>query len=108
MSRSRRKTPIFGHTTSRSERKDKQHWHQRWRVRERTALAGASLEDLSSHMTLHEKQVSDVWSMAKDGRFYWPIKSQIDMANLLVNSKGRNQTEIASLKKRMLRKWMSK
>jgi hypothetical protein len=108
MSRTRRKTPIFGHTTSRSERKDKQHWHQRWRVRERTVLAGASLVDLSSHMTLHEKQVSDVWSMAKDGHSYWPIKCQIAFAHLLVNGKGRNPTESASLKKRMLRKWMSK
>jgi hypothetical protein len=28
MSRSRRKTPIFGHTTCRSEREDKKLWHQ--------------------------------------------------------------------------------
>jgi hypothetical protein len=42
MRRSRRKTPIVGHTTCRSEREDKKLWHQRWRTRERTALASAS------------------------------------------------------------------
>ena len=42
MSRSRRKTPILGHTPCRSEREDKKLWHQRWRTRERVALASAS------------------------------------------------------------------
>lgn len=46
MSRSRRKTPIVGHTTCRSEREDKKLWHQRWRTHERTALASASPEAL--------------------------------------------------------------
>lgn len=41
MSRSRRKTPIVGHTTCGSEREDKKLWHQRWRTRERpSAPAG--------------------------------------------------------------------
>ncbi|WP_282811691.1 hypothetical protein [Thauera humireducens] len=43
MSRSRRKTPIVGHTTCHSEREDKKLWHQRWRTSERTALASASV-----------------------------------------------------------------
>lgn len=49
MSRSRRKTPIVGHTTCGSEREDKKLWHQRWRTRERTALTSASPEALSAH-----------------------------------------------------------
>ena len=44
MSRSRRKTPIVGHTTCGSEREDKKLWHQRWRTRERTALTRALLQ----------------------------------------------------------------
>lgn len=43
MSRSRRKTPIVGHTTCGSEREDKKLWHQRWRTRERTAWRQASI-----------------------------------------------------------------
>jgi len=71
MSRSRRKTPIVGHTTCRSEREDKKLWHQRWRTHERTAL-----------------------------------KRQAATADRIANHKGRNPQERASLKKRLLRKWM--
>ena len=106
--RSRRKTPIVGHTTCRSEREDKKLWHQRWRTHERTALASASPEALCAHLPLLENQVSNVWSMGKDGRSYWPIKRQAATADRIANHKGRNPQERASLKKRLLRKWMSK
>ncbi len=76
MSRSRRKTPIVGHTTCGSEREDKKLWHQRWRTRERTALTSASPEALSAHLPLLENRASSVWSMGKDGRSYWPVKRQ--------------------------------
>ncbi len=56
MSRSRRKTPIVGHTTCGSEREDKKLWHQRWRTRERTALTSASPEALSAHLPLLENR----------------------------------------------------
>ena len=59
MSRSRRKTPIVGHTTCGSEREDKKLWHQRWRTRERTALTSASPEALSAHLPLLENQASE-------------------------------------------------
>jgi len=108
MSRSRRKTPIVGHTTCRSEREDKKLWHQRWRTHERTALASASPEALCAHLPLLENQVSNVWSMGKDGRSYWPIKRQAATADRIANHKGRNPQERASLKKPLLRKWMSK
>ncbi|MDU6990819.1 MAG: hypothetical protein E6366_22765 [Escherichia coli] len=74
MSRSRRKTPIVGHTTCGSEREDKKLWHQRWRTRERTALTSA----------------------------YWPVKRQAATADRIANHKGRNPQERASLKKRLL------
>ena len=108
MSRSRRKTPIVGNTTCRSERQDKKLWHQRWRTRERNALASASPEALSSHLPLLENQVSSVWSMGKDGHSYWPIAQQVVMAERIANRQGRNPQERAALKKRLLRKWMSK
>jgi hypothetical protein len=102
MSRSRRKTPIVGHTTCRSEREDKKLW--RWRTRERTALASASPDALSVHLPLLENQISNVWSMGKDGRSYWPVQRQAATADRIANYKGRNPQERASLKKRLLRK----
>lgn len=108
MSRSRRKTPIVGHTNSRSEREDKKLWHRRWRTRERVALTSASPEALSAHLPLLENQVSSVWSMRKDGHSYWPSKRQAASADRFANHKSRNPQERASLKKRLMRKWMSK
>ena len=108
MSLSRRKTPIVGHTTCRSERQDKKLWHQRGRIRERTTLASASPEALSAHLPLLENQVSNVWSMGKDGRSYWPVKRQAATADRIADHKGHNPQERDSLKKRLLRKWMSK
>lgn len=108
MSRSRRKTPKFGHTTCHSERQDKKLWHHRWRTRERTALASASPEALSAHLPLLENQVSSVWSMGKDGCSCWPVERQAATADRIANRKGRNPQERASLKQRLLRKWMAK
>ena len=108
MSRSRRKTPIEGYTTCRSEREDKKLWHQRWRTRERTALTSASPEALSAHLPLLENQVSNVWSMGKDGRSYWSLKRRVATVDRIASHKGRSPQERASLKKRLLRKWMSK
>ena len=108
MSRSRRKIPIVGVTTCRSEREDKKLWHQRWRTRERTALSSASLEVLDAHVPVPENQISNVWRMGKDGRYYWPAKRQAATADRIANHKGRNSQERAALKKRLLRKWMSK
>jgi hypothetical protein len=108
MSRSHRKTPIFGHTTCRSERSDKKLWHQRWRSRERTVLTSLSPEGLSAHQPLLENQVSNVWWMGKDGRSYWSTTRQVATAKSAAEYKGRSPQERSSLKKRLLHKWMGK
>ena len=100
MSRSRRKTPIVGHTARRSERDDKKILHQRWRTRERTALASTSPEALSAHLPLLESQVSNVWSMGKDGRSYWPVERQAATADRIASHRDYSPKECASLKKR--------
>lgn len=108
MSRSRRMTPITGHTNYHSERQDKKLWHQRWRTHERTALANASTEALSAHLPLMENQVSDVWSMGKDGRSYWPVAHQVEIAKRIADHQGRSPQERVSLQKRFLHKRMGK
>lgn len=108
MSRSRRKIPITGHTTCRSEREDKKIWHQRWRTRERTTMAGLSPEDWDAYLGSAENEVGNVWSMGKDGRSYWPLDCQIHLAERLSNHKGNSPRERLSLKKRILHKWMGK
>jgi len=56
MSRSIRKTPIFGHTTARSESDDKRLWHKRWRAIERDQLATVGVD--TDHETVHRNAVS--------------------------------------------------
>ena len=67
MSRSRRKTPIFGITTATSEAEDKRLWHKRLRAKTRDQLK-AGPED---PIPVDHREVSDPWGMAKDGRRYW-------------------------------------
>lgn len=64
MSRSRRKTPIFGMTTARSEERDKVQAHRD----ERRAVRAAIAED--ADLMPHTREVSDVWGFAKDGKRY--------------------------------------
>lgn len=106
MSRSRRKVPIFGFTSCRSEKQDKKTWHGRMRARERDALA--SLVDGDEHLTTVKEQVSSTWEMGKDGRYYWPIKSQEEVAEWMAERKGKSPEERASIKASLLRKWAGK
>jgi len=108
MSRSRRKTPIFGIAVCRSEKEDKKLWHQRLRARERTALSAASPEALIGYLPLLENQVSNVWAMGKDGHIYRPVKHQETAADRGASRRGATTKEIASLKQRFLHKWMAK
>lgn len=64
MSRSYRKTPIFGWSTARSESADKKIWHGRARARGRVALHA----DMESARPLDEREVSNVAAMSKDGK----------------------------------------
>ncbi|MEF8723605.1 MAG: hypothetical protein V5B30_13720 [Candidatus Accumulibacter delftensis] len=52
----------------------------------------------------------EAWTATNDGwpPLLWPIKRQVATADRIANHKGRNPQEHASLKKRLLRKRMSK
>ena len=105
MSRSRRKTPIFGFTSCDSEKQDKKIWHGRMRAHERDALAKA---DFDAHLTTRKEQVSDAWNMDKDGKHYWPTKDQDRVADWIADREGKKPEERAALKQRLLRKWAGK
>ncbi len=65
MSRSKRTKPIFGNTTSHSEKEDKKIWHRKLRH-----ISKQKLKDLEPSFP-DRKEVSDPWDMAKDGKHYW-------------------------------------
>lgn len=104
MSRSKRKTPIYGTTGARSEAVDKKHWHQRLRAAERSRLA----HNTGDHIPVDEREVSDPWGMAKDGKRYWKVAMRTRAAERVAARAGREQLETSSLKVRQLAKWNSK
>ncbi|WP_288076486.1 hypothetical protein [Pseudomonas sp.] len=73
MSRSRRKTPIFGITTARSEAFDKATWHRAFRRAENQRLQSGS--DRESR---HFHEFSSPWCMQKDGKHWWSDADLID------------------------------
>ena len=73
MSRSRRKTKIFAHTTASSEKQDKRRWNRTFRK-------------VSKSLIRQEKEapnkiqgVTNIWDGAKDGKHYYKNASHKDM-----------------------------
>ena len=106
MSRSRRKTPIFGHTTARSEADDKRLWHQRWRSRERDQLA--SLGPDGDPLPVHRQAVSSTWDMAKDGKHWFGLRRQRETAESFATRHSQLKSERKALQARLLAKWRAK
>lgn len=108
MSRSYKKTTIVGWTTCQSERFDKFIWHKKWRLKERLKLAALKDNDLDNHFTTLPEEVSNPWSMGKDGKYYFPLVEQLKLSEKIANRRGNSPQERLSLKKRLVHKWMGK
>ena len=72
MSRSRKRTPVHGWTSSESEKADKKLWHSRMRARERQAL------HRGDEVFPEERDVSNPRNMAKDGQGRWEYDDEWD------------------------------
>ena len=66
MSRSKRKNPFCGMTTSESEKEDKRIYNRRFRHKIKQEIHTSSTDDDFDNTVLRE--VSNPWSMDKDGR----------------------------------------
>ena len=71
MSRSYKKNPIIGNAGS-SEKYDKVHAHRKSRkqIKDHITATHGDLELLEEIMMPKEEEVSDDWTMAKDGKTY--------------------------------------
>lgn len=107
MSRSQRKTPIFGMTSARSEKRDKQLWHRALRTKEHHRLTGLRDEG-EAFLPLTENQVMSPWSMAKDGKQYWPCKRQLVVARRIAEAKTSSEISRKQMAVRLLAKWRAK
>lgn len=72
MSRSYKKVPIFG-IAGESEKYDKKKWHRSFRKKSKDIIHHShfDLEELDNTIFPIEKEVSNPWSMSKDGKHYW-------------------------------------
>lgn len=66
MSRSNRKRPFCGNTTSESEKQDKGIFHKKWRRTSKQQLS--DIEDLDDLVFDTKREVSNVYGWAKDGK----------------------------------------
>ncbi|UOB05889.1 hypothetical protein [[Acidovorax] ebreus] len=106
MSRSRRKTPIFGIANAPSEADDKRLWHKRWRSRERDQLA--SLPPDGDPLPVHRHSVSSTWDMAKDGKHWFDPYRQRAVAESIAARRTKLKPERLALQARLLAKWRAK
>jgi hypothetical protein len=75
MGKSYRRTKIFGHTKSDSEKQDKTFHHRRMRKRIKDQIHKGEF-DKPFPM---EREVSNVWTWDKDGKHYWKGATDRDM-----------------------------
>ena len=106
MSRSRKKSPIFGNANADSEAHDKHIWHSRMRHRERQALHSA--DDFDGHLTTVRDDVSSTWNMAKDGKSYFFEADREETAVWIAERRGKTEQERAAIKRRLMRRWTAK
>lgn len=105
MSRSYRKTPIFGDRAVPSEARDKRTWHKRHRAHERDQ--GAQLTPASDPLRLHHREVSNPRFMAKDEKSYHDARSLLESAERAA-TRASTPTEYASLVARHLARYRYK
>lgn len=81
MTRSRRKTPIFGITTAESEKNFKAQEHQRERSAVRDVINGFIVHDPSEEDATipAPKKFGNPWAGPKDGRRFWKNAKEKDM-----------------------------
>lgn len=76
MSRSYKKVPIFG-IADQSEKYDKKKWHRAFRKKTKDIIHQThfDLDELENTIFPIKEDVSNPWSMSKDGKQYWKPKN---------------------------------
>lgn len=104
MSRSHKQPNFTSNATARSEKGDKKTWHSRMRARQRDELANLTPQDAIEIISVCVKEVSNPYSMAKDGRHYWPDDQRISHAKEKASEDVNPEAKV----ERILAKQMSK
>ncbi len=109
MSRSYRKSttgmhvPIAG---AASEKEDKKQWHGALRAHYRASVATAT-ED-SDVLEISPREVSNVWSFAKDGHRFWSNQAQVRTAQRMTGLQQLSEHDVAKMVQRKLHQYRAK
>lgn len=106
MSRSRRKTPMFGYTTATSEAEDKRIWHKRWRAQLRGQLSRDATTD--DFLPILQRAVSSPWNMDKDGKSWFSPRQQRLQAEQFLPLQVLTTSDAQRAVVRQLAKWRRK
>jgi hypothetical protein len=74
MGRSRKKTPVHGMTTARSEKKDKRLYNRRFRRVSKQALQVSPHQEVLPNL----REYSNPWCMDKDGKVRFNPKTHLE------------------------------
>ena len=107
MSRSHKHTPIMANSSAASEKTDKKIWHSRMRARQRDELVHADRE-ADDLLPVAVNQVSNPYSMAKDGRSYQPLPKQVNIAQKNARHKSKRMATREDQIEREMVKLMAK
>lgn len=78
MSRSYRKTHMFGNSTSESEKKDKKRWHSAYRAANRNSIHyGLINNDFDDRVTVLPNDILSSLFLSKEGKHYWSEKNML-------------------------------
>ena len=80
MSRSHKKTSVIGNTGASSEKYDKKQAHKVYRkhVKDNIASSHGDIEKLEELIMPIEEELSDTWTMSKDGKHYVNPEDYVD------------------------------
>lgn len=76
MSRSRKKHPIIGVTTAKSEKFDKRLINRNIRHQVKRTLNNTPIEELDNFLEPKKNEIMDKWSIQKDGKIYIEKESE--------------------------------
>lgn len=105
MSRSIKKKYFLAHACCQSEKKDKKIWHKVFRKKEKQKIGSSDLEE---HITTHHREVSNPWTMGKDGKRRYSKGYLLSSIKGIAKSFYKNKKERIASESKMFYRWVGK
>ena len=105
MSRSIKNKYFLAHACCQSEKKDKKRWHKIFRKKEKQKINSSNLEE---HVTTYHKEVSNPWTMGKDGKHYYSQNYLLASIKKIAISSYKNKKELIAVERKIFYRWVGK